>query len=416
MSEMKAASIPWRNELARLCALATLPLLAACGRDAGAAATAWAGTMDTLPSGRVVVTNPKTPIWDGGESWTVVEDLRIGSFDDPGPYELGQVTALDVDAYGRIWALEAQAKEIRVFDAEGRYVRSIGRAGGGPGEFSGPAHAQFAADGRLWVADPQNNRVSVIDTTGTFVESHRIAGGFFMVPWPGGFDLEGHYYLPIPRMDPDDGFGIGIVRFGPGMTPLDTIAQPEDPVERERFEYRSPSGDGRFMASIPFAPGFRTARSPLGTMWGLLTGEYRLFEIDRAGDTLRTIQNAYDPLPVTAADREAARESLSWFTEQGGQIDLSRVPGTKPAAEDLFVDEEGRIWVGRLTDRPEGQDWDLFDREGRFLTRIRLPTPFRAVRRVKGEYIYGVTEDEIGVPYIVRARIEPGSAARREAR
>ena len=382
--------------------------MAGCGGDAGASSTAWAGTIDTLPSGRVVVSNPIEPVWGVGEGRVVVEDLRIGSLDEPGPTQFGQIVGLDVDEYGRIWVLESQANEIRVFGADGAHVRTIGRDGGGPGEFAGPAHAEFGPDGDLWVPDPQNNRVSVIDTTGTFVTSHRMEGGFFMSPWPGGFDVEGRYYLPIPHAYGDGEFGIAIVRYTRELAPLDTIPQLRNPNPPRRFELVSPDGGGRLIATVPFSAGLSVHRAPQGTMWGLMTGEYRMFEVSAAGDTLRTIRATYEPSPVTEADREAALEGLSWFTDQGGTVDPSLLPDTKPAAWNLFVDETGRIWVSRMTDNPNGQDFDLFDAEGRFLGPISLPAPlpFQNTRRVVGDRIYGVTQDDLGVPYVVRMRIE----------
>lgn len=397
-----------RHAIRAVLLLIFIPLPMACGAEAGARSGAWAGTVDTLPSGQVVITNPDQPLWSEDEAWTVTEDLRIGALDNPGPYEFAQIHAVDVDALGRIWVLEGQAKEIRVFDAEGRHVRTVGGEGGGPGEFNQPAHAEFGPDGRFWVVDPRNNRVSVVDTTGAFVESHRMEGGFVIFPWPGGFDLEGHYYLPIPRFE-GGGFSVGLVRHGPGFTPLDTLDRPSDPVERDAFELRDDEGGG-IVASVPFSPGFRVLLSPQGTQWGLFTGEYRMFELSLAGDTLRTIGKAFDPLPVTAEDREAARESMTWFTDQGGKIDMSRLPDTKPPVQRMFVDDDGRIWVARTSDLPDGQLHDLFAPDGRFLGPVRLPVPMPTIGRVRDGYIYGVTRDELDVQYVVRARIETRSA------
>lgn len=384
---------------------------AGCDRGADAPSAAWAGTIDTLPSGRVVVTNTARPTWGDGEGWTVTEDLRIGSLDELGPTQFGQILGLDVDDYGRIWVLESQANEIRVFGADGAHVRTIGRDGGGPGEFAGPAHAEFGPDGNFWVPDPRNNRVSVIDTTGTFVTSHRMEGGFFISPWPGGFDMDGRYYLPIPHAYGDGEFGIAIVRYTTELAALDTIPQLRNPNPPRRFELVSPDGDGSLIATVPFSAGLTTYRSPQGTMWGLMTGDYRMFEVSAAGDTVRTIQARYDPLPVTAADRGAAIEGLSWFVDQGGRVDPSLLPDSKPAAWSLFVDEMGRIWVDRITDDPGGRDFDVFDAEGRFLGPISLPArlPFQNTRRVVGDRIYGVTQDDLGVSYVVRMRIEESS-------
>ena len=63
-----------------------------------------------------------------------------------------------------------------------------------------------------------------------------------------------------------------------------------------------------------------------------------------------------------------------------------------------------------MTRNPAGQDYDLFDPDGRFLGRVQLPVPMNAVRRVVGDHIYGVTQDELGVPYVIRARIEMHSS------
>ncbi len=90
-------------------------------------------------------------------------------------------------------AAEIQAEELRVFDREGRHVRTIGRKGGGPGEFSQIIGMAWRPDGNLWVVDPSNNRISVIDTAGNFVTSHPTGGSFVMMPWPGGVDSAGYF-------------------------------------------------------------------------------------------------------------------------------------------------------------------------------------------------------------------------------
>jgi len=392
-----------------LAALAALSL-AACGGGEPAGPAVWAGTIDTLASGRIVVTNPPRPQWGGGEGWTVTEDLRIGALEDVGPFQFGQVRAVEVDDLDRIWVLEAQSREIRVFGPDGSHVRTIGQEGGGPGEFADPAHMAFGPDGHLWVPDPANNRVSVIDTTGAFVTSHRMEGGFFMSPWPGGFDDAGRFYLPVPYQYPSGEFAIATVRYDGELVPLDTIPMLRNPNPPRQFQLVEPGGDGRLIATVPFSAGLTTARSPRGTVWGMMTGEYRLFEVDVTGDTLRTIQASFEPLPVTDADREAALEGLSWFIDQGGKVDPSLMPPTKPAASGMFLDDAGRIWVDRMTESPGGQDYDVFDAEGRLLGRVELPAPLPSVRMVVGDFVYGVTQDELGVPYVVRDRISRSSA------
>ena len=58
---------------------------------------------------------------------------------------------------------------ISVFDKNGRFLRVIGRAGTGPGEFRTPHALAFDSEGRLVVADRHNHRIQVLTKTGQFV-------------------------------------------------------------------------------------------------------------------------------------------------------------------------------------------------------------------------------------------------------
>ena len=377
-----------------------------CGPSRADTGTAWKGSIDTLPSGQLVVTNPDQPIWPVSDGWHLVQDLRIGTVEGTGPDLFGEIRSLAVDAAGRIYVLESQSQEVRVFNPDGTYLRTIGRKGSGPGEFAQALLAEFGPDGNLWVVDPQNNRLSVFDTAGTYLTGHQMPGGFMIIPWPGGFDRHGDYYSPIPEPS-DEGFHLGLAHFDSSLAIIDTLATPTDPVKRDSYELRN--GDSFMMASVPFSPGFRWRLSPEGTMWAIFTGEYRFVELSHSGDTLRTVTRAFDPLPVTDADRDQAREDLKWFTRQGGKPDWSKIPSTKPAIEDLTFDDEGNLWVWPVTE-PDLKDraLDVFDPDGRYLGRITAPLPIarRPFPTFHNGMMYAVTRDELEVPFVVRLRTE----------
>jgi DNA-binding beta-propeller fold protein YncE len=58
---------------------------------------------------------------------------------------------------------------ISVFDKNGKFLRSIGKAGTGPGEFRTPHALEFDSKGQLVVADRHNHRVQVLTKAGKFV-------------------------------------------------------------------------------------------------------------------------------------------------------------------------------------------------------------------------------------------------------
>lgn len=402
-----SATVPlFRHTTRHLIPTAALPLLlAACGSGADTAAT-WSGTVDTLPSGEIVVHNTDDPFWTPEQTWRVVEDLRIGNAMSEGPDLFGSILSFDVDAWGRTFVLDNQAQEVRIFDSKGSFVRTVGRKGEGPGEFTQAGAVDLSRNGEIWVMGMGEARVSIFDTLGTLLRSERTDGGFVIMPYPGGFDPLGRYNVVLPS-----GGLTRMARFDQSYNPIDTITMPEDPDEGESFEYVSETGTSRMIASVPFQ-GFMTWRnSPAGTVWTLLTGSYELTEMTSGGEVLRRISKEHRPLPVTAEEREQAIERLEWFTNQGGTIDPSRFPDSKPSTVSFFIDDESNLWVEReVAAADEGDErrlFDIFDAEGRYLGMLRLPFPLRSSPHpvVRGGVLYGVTSDEMGVPYVVRGRI-----------
>lgn len=389
-------------------------LTSACGPGSGAGGGRWTGTADTLPGGQVVVRNTAQPIWEPGFEWQAVEELRIGRVTGEGPDLFGSVVSLEVDPGGRIWVLDGQAEELRVFGVDGEHLRTVGRRGGGPGEFAQAVKVEMGPDGNVWVMDPSNGRLSVFDTAGVYLEGRPALGGFLIFPWPGRFDAGGSYYAPVPLTDGE--FRVGVVRYDTSMTAEDTLSPPRDPVEREGFEEHDDQG-GMIRAGVPYQGTLRWRISDAGTIWALLTDEYQLFEVNADGDTLRAITREFEPIPVTMADRARAREDLEWFVSQGGSIDLSKLPETKPPVQSFFRDDEENTWVEVTTSQEEqGHVFDVFDAEGRYLGAVHMPFPLSAspFPILRNGALYGIVRDEMDVTYVVRARVlkEPVEGSR----
>jgi streptogramin lyase len=55
------------------------------------------------------------------------------------------------------------------FSKDGKFIKSMGKKGSGPGEFNGPHALAFDSKGRLVVGDRGNNRVQIVDQDGKFI-------------------------------------------------------------------------------------------------------------------------------------------------------------------------------------------------------------------------------------------------------
>lgn len=386
---------------ATLLYLTLLPLLASCGE---AEPAGWAGTVDTLANGAVVVDNPAEGLWAPGEGWTVREELRIGSAMSEGPALFGQVAGVAVDAEDRIHVLDRQAKEIRTFGPDGAHIRTVGRDGGGPGEFRDPIGLVLSPDDGLWVVDARNARYAVFALDGEYRTAHRRNLSGYVMPWNGGFGRDGRFHEKTVYRDSEALHHV-VIRMDSALEPADTLQFPS--YDADQLELVTESS--RMSASVPFASTQQRVWDPRGFLWSVITGDYTLTQISPDGDTLRVIRRGLEPVPVTAEEREDAIEGLEWFTRQGGRLDPSRIPSEKPPIASFHVADDGHLWA-RLTPAAdeEGARYDVFDPEGRYLGEVRSETSLGSAPDFRGDHIYGVVSDSLGVAYVVRWGLDRG--------
>jgi hypothetical protein len=203
-------------------------------------------------------------------------------------------------------------------------------------------------------------------------------------------------------------FGLALVRFDSAMTPLDTLIPPPRTMG-DMFEHRSSQG-GIMLAIVPFTSSLQWQFTRQGDFWFIQTGTYELFRQSARGDTIRVVTKPFESIPVTDEEKDSAIARLKGFTSRGGKADRSRIPDVKPAVNRFQVTEDGYLWVNAVQADTGAQRkvFEVFDPEGRFLGEVRLPFDLLSypVPILRRDRLIGVTQDDAGVPYIVRARIE----------
>jgi DNA-binding beta-propeller fold protein YncE len=65
---------------------------------------------------------------------------------------------------------------ISAFDRNGKFLRTIGKTGSGPGEFRTPHALEFDSQGRLVVADRHNHRIQILTRDGKFIAEYHAFG------------------------------------------------------------------------------------------------------------------------------------------------------------------------------------------------------------------------------------------------
>jgi len=400
-----------RNQIIVACALATI------GCDPHSPVTGeWAGTMRDS-AGVVVVDNPESGLWTAETQWRLGEDLRIGVADGDTVRQFNAIDDIAIDRSGRIHVLDGS--EIRVFDGDGEFVRTIGRPGSGPGELARPSAVLIGAADTIFLPDARNQRVQ------RFLSDGSDAGSFPISPnegislgWqirPDGTVLQEVRTLPSPGAG--DERLLLLVRGGDGEV-LDTLL---DMPVGEAMVIRNGQPQMTLFAPEPLWTILTDGRITSGR-----NSEYRLELRTADGRLERIVQLPFERRSFSGSDQREFRARLREGLE--GQppspatdrmIRSMTYADYYPVYAALFGGPDGTIWVRHAKDVSSitGSDleafdvravgastYDVFDTEGRHLGVIATPNEFEPLRS-DGEHVYGIGRDDLGVQHVVRLRV-----------
>lgn len=116
--------------------------------------------------------NPATPLHPN-KAVSFVEELTVGGDDEAGESLLSQPKGFVVDDDENIYASDWSDQDIKVFDNNGNFIRTIGSKGSGPGEFQIIGSIALLPDRRLMVMDFDARRTSIFEHDGQFLNSYQ---------------------------------------------------------------------------------------------------------------------------------------------------------------------------------------------------------------------------------------------------
>jgi hypothetical protein len=114
-----------------------------------------------------LVHNEKGGAWAGSPKVKIELVRMIGGLDEKDP-NLAFSSPYDVvrDKAGNVFVLDSRECRVQMIDSEGRFLRSIGRRGQGPGEFQSPFSMDIDEAGLLFVFDAMGRKIEVLSAEG----------------------------------------------------------------------------------------------------------------------------------------------------------------------------------------------------------------------------------------------------------
>jgi DNA-binding beta-propeller fold protein YncE len=82
------------------------------------------------------------------------------------PGDFGAPQGVAVDGDGNVYVTDTLNNRVEIFDADGNFISTFGKAGDGPGYFARPKGIAVDSDGHIWVADEMQDRLQVFNREG----------------------------------------------------------------------------------------------------------------------------------------------------------------------------------------------------------------------------------------------------------
>jgi len=124
-----------------------------------------------------------------------------------GPDAFNQPSAVAIAKNGDIFVADGHGgnsnARIVKFSKDGKFIKTWGKKGTGPGEFDTPHCLAFDSKGRLFVADRANNRIQIFDQDGKFIDQ------WPQFSRPSGIFIDSHDVLYVSDSESREREGYG---------------------------------------------------------------------------------------------------------------------------------------------------------------------------------------------------------------
>lgn len=342
-----------------------------------------------------------------GELWEVAAEPSatiVSTTRDGREEELYRVSDVVPLAGGGI--VVAEQTTVSFFDDEGRFQRSVGQEGDGPGDFRQIQRVMPVEPDSVGVWDTENQRFTVLGPDGSVgrtVQPHPTFG--HLIPAVG---MLGDGSLVLTNgLDLASLFGGGTGLQRHPLSALRYSATSGELIDTlatlSGSELVAWAGGGRFsFRLLPFGKVSAFALSSDRLYGGSGDSQEVSAWIPGSSSPVAAVRWESDPLPVTPRDRAAYEEGqLAGASEDDRPAEADKLasieyPEHMPPFSGLLVDDGGHLWVregAAAADRTRG--WHVFGPDGGRLGHVRLSTDFR-LTAVRGNVIFGVREEEAG--------------------
>ena len=277
---------------------------------------------------------------------------------------------------------------VKVFDKTGKHIRTFGKRGQGPGEFTGVARIVLKGGKDIVLLDRANGRFSYYSKKGECLKEIKLGKNLVSRVKP---DSQGFIYADTMFRDGTNVID-SIMKFNPEFENYVTVAEIKRTVNYREF---NPVSEW-YMYTVMEDDRF---------VWGRNT-DYEFTILNQEGKPSKKIIKDYDPAKITREERE--KMIAERFGEQGVPDFITlKFPDHYTPWLYFFCDDVGGIYVRTLEKDDQGRlKWDYFDKDGIYRLFFFLP-PDELFYYVRNNKAYSfINENRDGIPIVIRYIME----------
>ncbi|MDP2914071.1 MAG: 6-bladed beta-propeller [Candidatus Aminicenantes bacterium] len=335
----------------------------------------WKGTV-TKEGDVTVVKNPKEPLYKEN-ILNLKQDFSLGGPEAEVSYAFSNIRTFTVDEAQNIYVLDDKEACIKVFDDHGKYLRTFGRKGQGPGELNLPSSISINKTKKELIVQEVSRRLSIFSLDGKFLRnlSLRDVWGLRVRQ-----DALGNIYVQEAVLDPQDPRYL-LKKFDPSMKFLAVLATTPAP---------KPSAFNPFMAVA-----YWNIDESNNIIYGY-PKDYEIQIFSPESKLIKRIMRRYDPVEITEEEKKEQIKDIP----QGRGITLE-FSKNHPAFSRFFLDDQGRIFVQSWESGASAHQYyfDMFDADGRYIAKVLLKQHPVVLKKDK---LYSLEEDEDGYQLVKR--------------
>ncbi|MEP6763165.1 MAG: 6-bladed beta-propeller [Gemmatimonadaceae bacterium] len=355
-------------------------------------------------------------------TWWLVQEMKI----DGNIADLTSIGAITQARNGDIFVAQPQDRQIKVFNSTGKFLRTIGHQGQGPGEFEGISNIGFVGD-TLYAVDDRLPRITLFRNDGrlirtiptqpigaaalredTTVKHYSTSSPIVLLPNNRAFVM--------PHALSDALANGTVTRLSLYRTNWNGEAQKRvAAIPSFHMWYSMQVGSYRVTGRQPFSDDVNVVIATNGSRIALVSTDVaaqkiRIVDLSPNGDTLgtRTVNYAPQSIPTRYSDSIAIHFQglLKGATIAEARTKLY-LPKSFPAFSSALLGEDGTLWLRTSSPINSTNDWAIISAQGKVAATVTLPKFSRILSVVNGIWVAEYDADDVAS--VVHYRIDMGN-------